>query len=165
MNILSGFPTSLVLPQVMARSWAYHGHGGEGIGGKELWLWCSEVQIELQHGANGDCLPSTGSLPTATIPVSSMLRFNLNFRLIWMWKNQRRQKNRRILLKVPWHASLWMLSYRCWWAPFTVFKDSFPKFSHGAELQPLRASPTMSIPPTDHLEAHTALCIGSAANT
>ena len=55
-----------------------------------------------------DCLPSTGSLPTATIPVSSMLRFNLNFRLIWMWKNQRRQKTRR--MANPTHG---MLLYGC----------------------------------------------------
>ena len=48
------------------------------------------------------------------------------------------------VLKVQWHSTLGMLSYRYKWAPNTVFGDSFPKFSRGAELRSLRDSPTMS---------------------
>ena len=32
--------------EVKMPSGGYLAHGGEGIGGKELWLWLSEVQIE-----------------------------------------------------------------------------------------------------------------------
>ena len=46
----SGSRAPLVLPQqVKTRSWGYLGHGGEGIGGKEPWLWLSEVQTEPRH--------------------------------------------------------------------------------------------------------------------
>ena len=51
-----GFSDSLVFQQqVKARSGGYLGHGGEGIGGKELRLRLSEVQIVTRHGGERDC--------------------------------------------------------------------------------------------------------------
>ena len=51
----AGFSDSLVLQQpVKTGSGGYLGHGREGIGGKELWLRLSEVQVEPRHGGERD---------------------------------------------------------------------------------------------------------------
>ena len=61
-------------------------HGWEGIGGKALWLWLPEVQIEPRHGGERDCClpPKPCCRVAAGQPWPS-----LYFRLMWKKRNVR----------------------------------------------------------------------------